>query len=243
MEKREMNEEVEINLGEIFSILLSRIGVIILSGVVVGMLCLIFSKFVMTPMYTSSTKIYVVSREGENSNLTYSDLQVGSLLTKDYVELVKSRTVLTQVITELNLDMTTSALADMITVSNSSDTRIITIRVEGPDPYQAQEIANSVRAIASSHICNVMNLEAVNVVDEADIPTAPSSPNVMKNAIIGVLIGFLVAVAVVIISYMADDTIKTPDDVERYLGMSVLASIPVVETEEMKRKKKRKKNT
>lgn len=241
MEQKETRDEVEIDIKAIIFLLMSRIWFIVLTGITVGLIFLIASKFIITPKYSSTTKVYVLSRENENNSLTVSDLQMGSQLTKDYVELVKSRTVLTQVISQLNLDMGTSALADMITVETPSDSRIINITVTSPDAYQAKDIANEVRSVAAEHICNVMALEAVNVVDEADIATSPSSPNVLKNTIIGGLIGVVLAIAVVVITYLSDDTIKTPDDVERYLGVSVLSSIPVMEADEKGRKKKKKK--
>jgi capsular polysaccharide biosynthesis protein len=145
------------------------------------------------------------------------------------------------VISDLDLDMSTSELSGMISVETPSDSRIINITVTNPDAYLAKDLANDVRSVAAEHICSVMDLEAVNVVDEANIPTSPSSPNVPRNTILGVLLGVLVAVAFILITYLSDDTIKTPDDVERYLGVSVLSSIPVVETAEKNKKKKKKK--
>lgn len=241
MGNKEAREEIEIDIGDVFSVLLAKIWFIILAGITVGLIFLMFSKFVLTPVYSSSTKIYVLNRDTDNQTLTYTDLQVGYSLTKDYLELVKSRTVLVQVITELNLDMETDALANMITVETPSDTRIITITVEDSDAYLAQKIANKVREIASEHICSVMDLEAVNIVDEANIPTEPSSPNVLRNTFIGIVLGIFIAVAIVVIAYLVDDTVKTPDDVEKYLGVSVLASIPVLENDAKNNKKKKKK--
>ncbi len=241
MGQKEVKDEVEIDIKEIVFILLSRIWFIVLAGITVGLMFLIVSKFIITPEYSSTTKIYVLSKENKNDSLTVTDLQMGSQLTKDYVELVKSRTVLTQVISELGLDMGTGELSGMITVETPSDSRIINITVTNPDAYLAKDIANYVRSVAAEHICSVMDLEAVNVVDEADISTSPSSPNVAKNTIIGTLIGVVIAMAVIVISYLADDTIKTPDEVERYMGVSVLSSIPVLESEEKGKKKKKKK--
>ena len=243
MEAKETREEIEIDIKEIVFILLSRIWFILLAGITAGLLFLIASKFILTPQYSSTTKIYVLSKENKNNSLTVTDLQVGSQLTKDYVELVKSRTVLTQVISELNLNISTGELAGMISVETPSDSRIINITATNPDAYLAKDIANEVRSVAAEHICNVMDLEAVNVVDEANIPTSPSSPNVLRNTIIGVLFGVLIAVVVIVITYLSDDTIKTPDEVERYMGVSVLSSIPVLDSEDNKnKKKKRRKN-
>lgn len=240
MEQNVTREEIEIDIKEILGVLLSKVWFIALLGVIVGIVAFVYSKYVIAPVYSSTTKVYVLTRQSTDANVTYTDLQTGSQLTKDYVELVKSRTVLTQVIAELDLSMSTGELADMIDVSAAIDTRIITITANSTDVYEAQKIADSVRSIASVHICSVMNLEAVNVIDEANLPTAPSSPNVKRNAVLGVLVGIILAMAIVVIRHLLDDSILTPDDVERYLELSVLASIPILE-DESKRKKKRKK--
>lgn len=240
MEQNATRDEIEIDIKEILGVLLSKLWFIILMGIVVGIVMFVYSKYVIAPVYSSTTKVYVLSRQSSETNVTYTDLQTGSQLTKDYIELVKSRTVLTQVIEELDLKLSTGELAGMIDVSAATDTRIITITVNSTDVYEAQKIADAVRSIASVHICSVMNLEAVNVIDEADLPTAPSSPNITKNGILGVLAGIMIAIVIIVVRYLLNDSIVTPDDVERYLGLSVLASIPVLE-DDSKRKKKRKK--
>ncbi|MCI8371260.1 MAG: protein-tyrosine kinase [Lachnospiraceae bacterium] len=232
-----VNDEIEIDLKEIVRVLLSKLWFILFLGVILGLILLIYSKYVVDPIYSSTTKVYVLSRQSD-ANVTYSDLQTGSQLTKDYVELVKSRTVLTQVLTDLELDMSTDELASMIDVNTTEETRIITIVVNNTDVYLAQKIANDVREVASAHICQVMNLEAVNTVDEANIPTRPSSPNVKRNTFMGFGLGIFMGIAIVLVIYLMDDSIRTPDDVERYLNVSVLASIPILE-DESKRKKKR----
>lgn len=239
MEQNTSRDEVEIDIKEILGVLLSKLWFIILLGIVVGIVAFVYSKYVVAPVYSSTTKVYVLARQSTEANVTYTDLQTGTQLTKDYIELVKSRTVLNQVIDDLELQKTVDELGKMIDVTTQTDTRIITITVNSTDVYEAQKIADAVRTAATVHICQVMNLEAVNVIDEADLPSAPSSPNVMKNSIIGVLIGIILAVVIVVIRYLLDDSIVTPDDVERYLGLSVLASIPILE-DESKRKKKRK---
>lgn len=239
MEQNTSHDEVEIDIKEILGVLVSKLWLIALLGIVFGIAAFVYSKYVVAPVYSSTTKVYVLARQSTETNVTYTDLQTGTQLTKDYIELVKSRTVLNQVIEDLELQKSVGELGQMIDVTTQTDTRIITITVNSTDVYEAQKIADAVRTAATVHICQVMNLEAVNVIDEADLPTAPSSPNVMKNTVIGALIGIVLAMAIIIIRYLLDDSIVTPDDVERYLGLSVLASIPVLE-DESKRKKKRK---
>ena len=173
--------------------------------------------------------------------MTYSDVQLGSQLTKDYAELINSRYVLEEVIQELALDMDYDVLLKKVSVSTPTDTRIVSITVEDSDPVMAMNIANAIREAASSHIQNVMDIEAVNVVETANMPTEKAGPSVVKWSLIGGIIGVLLVSAIVIIQYLMDDTIKTSDDVEKYLGLSTLALIPVaVEETENKKKKRRK---
>lgn len=170
MEQNQMNnDEIEIDLREIFSVLLSHLGIIILSGLVLGLVAIVGTKVFITPQYQSVTKMYVLAKQN-NDTLTSADMQTSTLLTKDYAEMIQSRTVTEAVIAQLGLDMTHEQLVKKISVSNTTDTRIITISVLDKDPYMARDIANAVRDTAAEHIKNVMNSEAVNVVDEANIP-------------------------------------------------------------------------
>lgn len=223
----------EIDLLEVFGQIWNNIVIVILSTVLGALLLYFISNNLMENKYQSSTKIYVLNQQ-EGQAVTYTDLQTGTQISKDYTQLVKSRTVATKVIAELDLNnvypdmknITPDKLAEMITVTAQQDTRIIQITVTDNNPTRAQDIANAVRNAAATHISSVMDIEAVNVVDYANLPEGPVSPKPVKNAIIGALLGFVLSVAVIIVIFLMDDTIKTPDDVERYLGLSVLASIP-----------------
>ena len=189
------NDEIEIDLREIFSVLLSHLGIIILSGLVLGLVAIVGTKVFITPQYQSVTKMYVLAKQN-NDTLTSADMQTSTLLTKDYAEMIQSRTVTEAVIAQLGLDMTHEQLVNKISVSNTTDTRIITISVLDKDPYMARDIANAVRDTAAEHIKNVMNSEAVNVVDEANIPAEKYSPSVSKNGLIGGVLGCMIAVAI-----------------------------------------------
>ena len=175
--------------------------------------------------------------------MTSSDLQTGTQLTQDYMELIKSRTVLEEVISVLNLDMTTDELASMVTTTNTENTRILTIQVENEDPELAREIADALRESASTKIKEIMDIEAVNTIEEANLPQEPSSPSVMKNTAIGGMLGIVLAVGVLVLIYILDDTIKTPDDVENYLGLNVLTSIPIQEGAPQKVKRMKRRST
>ena len=234
------NDEIEIDLGEVFHLVISKLGVIILSGILLGVLSIIGTMLFITPKYESTTKIMVLNKQ-DNNTLTSADMQTSTQLTKDYAELIQSRTVLEGVIAQLNLDMTYKKMLNKVSVETSSDSRIVSISVTDEDPYTASEIANAVRDMAAEHIQSVMDIEAVNVVDTANTPNEKASPSLAKNGVIGGLLGVIIAMAAVIIIYLTNDTIKVEEDVERYLGLSVLGSIPFSEKESRSKKKKSRK--
>lgn len=242
-------DEMEIDIRELFYVLIGKLHVILLAAILGIITGLFVSIVLMTPKYQSSTSIYVLNKQ-DDSTLTYSDLQTGTQITKDYTELVKSRTVMEKVINRLELNKTYEdmenigyrELAEMVDVSNKTDTRIITITITDTNPVRARDIADAVREAAADHIKAVMDIQAVNVVDYAEIPQTVISPNVMKNAAIGGLFLFVLACGIIVMYHLFDDTIKTPDDVEKYLSISVLGTIPFEEEFAEDKKKKRKKN-
>ena len=232
---------IEINLGELFSVLLGRAFLIISAGIFFGLAGLFVSKFVLHPVYDSTTKIYILNKE-ENQTVTYSDVQISTQLTQDYAELIKSRYVIEEVIQRLNLvDVDYEDLSKVLKVDTPSDTRIVAITARDEDPLMAMQIANCIREVASEHITNVMDIDAINVAETANVPTQKSGPSVMRWTIIAGFLGAVIIAFFAILEYLLDDTIKSNDDVERYLGLSTLALVPLT-TEETDKKKSKKKD-
>lgn len=232
------NDEMEIDLLELFHVLWSKALVILLSAVAVGLAAMLVTQIFLSPQYQSTTKMYILTQQN-NDTVTSSDLQASEQLTQDCAEMIQSRQVAESVISQLGLDLTAGGLLEKVTVTTSVDTRIITIDVQDEDPYLARDIANALRRIAADTIQDVMNIEAANVFEEANIPEEPVSPSEIKNTLIGVFLGFVIALAAVIISYLTNDTIRTSEEVERYLHLSTLGIIPLAEGE-VKNKKKNK---
>lgn len=240
-QNQQRNDELEIDLWEIIRVLWSRAPVIILSGIVLALVAIAGTKLFITPQYQSTTRMYVLAKQN-NDTLTNSDLQTSTLLTNDYAELIQSRTVTEAVIAQMNLDLTHEELLNKLEVTVPADTRILTISVTDPDPYMARDLANTIRDTASEHIQQVMDVEAVNVADEANIPEQPVSPNTMRNGLIAGVLGCVIAVAVILVQYLTNDTIKTSEDVERYLQLSTLGMIPLDENEKKNSKRDIRKN-
>jgi capsular polysaccharide biosynthesis protein len=240
---RNRDDIIEINMGELFAVLLGRAFLIISAGVFFALVGLFVSKFIMHPVYDSTTKIYILNKE-ENQTVTYSDVQISTQLTQDYAELIKSRYVIEEVIQRLNLvDTDYEGLSHVLRVDTPSDTRIVAITAKDEDPLMAMQIANCIREVASEHIANVMDIDAINVAETANVPTQKSGPSVARWTVICGLLGAVIIAFFAILEYLLDDTIKSNDDVERYLGLSTLALVPLTleETDKKKPQKRMKK--
>ena len=233
------NTDIEIDVLELFHVLLNKFWIILLAGIIAALAFVGGTILFITPQYQSTTKMYVLSKQ-DNNTITQQDMQTSLSLTKDYAELIKSRTITEGVIAQLNLDLTHEQLLGKVSVDSATDTRILSITVTDPDPYEACKIANAIRDVAANHIKNVMDIDAVNVVETANIPDQKSSPNISKNGVIGGLLGVLLSVAIILIAYISNDTIKTQEDVERYLGLSMLGTIPLTAADRKNKKKKQK---
>lgn len=231
----EQNEkEIEIDLVEIFHLLLSKLVVIVLCAVLVAAVAGIGTKFLITPQYESMSSLYILPTETDTVSM--QDIQVGSSLTKDFQELAVSRPVIEDVIKSLNLDVDYNALKDMITLENPADTRFLKIKVKNEDPRKAQEIAEEMSVSTANYVVKVMNMEKPSVAEQASLPSRPVSPSLPKNVVLGGLLGGILAVAVIVIRFLMDDTIKDEEDVKKYLGLNVLAALP--DTKESKRKRR-----
>ena len=234
------NDEIEINLWEIIGVLWKNAVIIILCGILFAAGAFAYTKVFVTPEYQSTTKMYVLSQQSSDT-ITQGDMQTSTYLTKDYAELIKSRTVTEAVIADLGLDMSSATLLSKISVSTPADTRVVEIRVIDEDPNKAAEMANEVRNAAGEHIQSVMNIEAVNTVEDANIPSYPISPNTMQNTVVGGMAGGIIIIAILIITYLTNDAIQTNDDIEKHLGLSVLGIIPLKEEDKKSRRRRKRK--
>ena len=232
-------DEIEIDLWEICLVLIHNLALIISVGIMVALGFFLFTQLLVTPTYESTTKIYILNKQ-ENASVTYSDIQLGTQLTKDYAELIQSRFVLEEVVQGIGLDLTYEQMKEKVSVTTPTDTRILAITVKDSDPVMAMKMANAIREAAAVHIMNVMDIQAVNVAETANMPMKKASPSVLKNTFIGGLLGVFLIIAVVLVRYLMDDTVKTPEDVEKYLQLSTLAVIPLNEGESEGKKKKKK---
>lgn len=235
---KQQQDMQQIDLMEVLHVMLSRFWLILFSGILVGICALIYTKATTTPVYTSSTKMYILSKTEDSAAVNSSDMSLSATLANDYAQLIKDRTVMESVVSELGLSMSAEALASRVNVTLPNSGRIVTISVSDPDPYMASKLANQVRDMGAMHIQEVMDTGAINVVEEANIPKTQTLGSYKRNGMMGALAGMVIAMAIIFIRFMMNDTIRRPEDVERYLGVSVLGSIPMMETGKKEKKRK-----
>lgn len=217
-------QEDEIDLLELFFVLKKRILALILAAIIGAGAMGVYSFFIATPIYSATSKLYVLSQS--TSLTSFADIQISNSLAQDYQEMIKSRVVISQVKMELGLEYSYKEMVDMIEVTNPSDTRILNITVNNPDPEEAAAMANSLANISKNKISEIMAVDQPNLFEKAIVPKKPIEPQKTKNIILGFLLGFALAAAVIIAQFLIKDLISSEEDVENKIGLNVLVAIP-----------------
>lgn len=218
-------QETEIDLLELLRRMMDNLKYIILATLLGALAMGVFSFYIATPKYKSIAKIYVVS--SKDSVVDLSALQIGTALTADYQEVFNTWEVHERVITNLALDYSYDEIQSMLTVTNPSSTRILSIEIQSEHPVEAANIANEYAEVAREYIAEKMSTDMPNVLSVALPSVAPFSPNKARNIAIGSALGLLAAVVAITIRFVTDDRIRTADDITKYTGMPILAIVPL----------------
>lgn len=216
----------ELDIRDLLSYFGNRLASFLAIVAFVVTLGCLYTVFIQDPVYTSKTSIILTGFSTEQSSITQSDLTVNSKLVSTYQEIVKSRRVLNQVVENLSLDYETFELAKTISVAAVNDTEIIEIAVTNEDPKEAYSIANEVASVFSKEAKDLYNLSNVSILDYAEIATTPSNMNILKQILVYIIVGIVLAFVILFVIYYFDTTIKSVQDVERKMGLTILGSVP-----------------
>lgn len=214
-------------LFELFVLLRKHLVLVIALPVAAGILTFIVAWFLPNE-YTASTTMYVLSREdsAEAEVLTQQDLSVGQMITNDVVTLIKSDRVKKDVARAVGLD----TIKDYkFTVTNTTNTRVITLDVTGRDPEMAANIANATVEEVSDVASEVMHLQSVNSIDPAVPPTSPSGPRRLLYSAVGAMAGLFLAVAIVVLRDMLDTRVRNGEEAEAIVGVPVVGHFPAID--------------
>lgn len=231
-------DEDTIDLMELFYRLLDGWKMILCLALVGAILAGALTVFVIKPEYRATATIYVVSRE--DSVINMSDLQLGSALTNDYAKVFNMWELHEMVISMLDLPYSYKAMRDRLTVTNDTNTRMLDISFSSGSPEEAADVANAYATVVCSFIEDRMMTSRPSIMSVARVPQNPVGPNKVRNVMLGMIIGFMLAAGIIVVRTLMDDKYKNEDDILKYTGLVVLASIPNDAEIEKKDKKQRR---
>ena len=214
-----------IDLKDMFSYFKSKISIIILFIVVVGIMGCLYGLFIQKPVYKSSTSIVLISESQTGATLTYNDVSLNQNLVSTYSEIIKSRRVLNQVIDNLSLDYSYSNLSNNVEVSSVTGTQIIKISVSDRNNKTAMKIADEIAKVFAKEIPELYNISNVNILDYAEAASNAYNANFIKQSIIYLLVGLVLGLGITFVMYYFDRSVKNISQVEEKIKLPVLATV------------------
>lgn len=218
------NEYNKLNLKDLMNTVLTRWYILIVLLVVCILAAVIYSNFIATPMYDSTGKLYIMKKQSEN--ISSSDLSVSLYLTKDYEELIVDKAVLDEVSDALDNKYSYAQLKSAVTVTNPENTRFLEITVKTPDAVDSKKIVDSICEVSQEKIVELLGIDQVTIIRKGDIASEPSSPNISGIIIKSIFVAFIAFAGIVVLICFLNDKINGPEDIEKYLDISVLGNIP-----------------
>lgn len=226
--KQHMEEnEIEIDLLELFYLLKGKLVLLLLSAFVCAGAAFTYVAFVVQPLYSSTSQLYILTKSTSLTSL--ADIQVGTQLTQDYLELIKSRPVVEEVMENLKIDSTYEEVLKQLAVDNPQNTRILKITARAEEPKTAKALADEFAEVSRKRISQIMCTDEPSVVAYGYASDVPVNVHVLRSSLIGAVLGVFIVSAIVIVLYLLNDTIQSSEDIEKYLGLNTLAAIPLQE--------------
>lgn len=222
------DQEVEIDLARLFYYLLKRWKSLVIAALIGAVLAAGYT-LVQPPQYESNSTLYVLSKS--TSITSVADLQLGTALTSDYVEIATSKPVIDTAIEKLKkkegIELTREEVKGMVEVSNKSDTRMLEITVTSDDADLSYKLADALTTAAVNQMASITQTDKPTIVEEPEVAEKAIDNGLYKHLAIGIVIGFVLLVGLYTVSFVVNDEIKTEEDVENFLQASVLGTIPV----------------
>ena len=228
----------EIDLRELFNIFWNKKFQIIVTVLIFAIIGIVYTLGFTTPKYTASTTLVLAmsgKKDDAENAITTTDVTLNSKLVPTYSKLVKSKKVVRQVLTNLNIDENEDIIKNSVSVTAEEDTEVLRIAVTHENPAYAAKIANEIAKVFSQMVNEIYKIDNVYLVDRAETPDKPSNIHHTKDVVLFAFVGFALSAAYVFILNMLDNTIKTAEDIEKLYGLPVLVSIPQIESFEVEK--------
>ena len=224
--------EEEIDLKNILQSFWDRkigMAIIILICVILGY---IYTTYFVSPVYTATATAILTSNSETSdgqSAVTQSEVTLNNSLLSTYRGIATSDSVVNSVISNLGLNISADVLKNQISVSSKENTQIINISVSNANPNEAAKIANEIRRVFAERVSEIYDIDNIKPLDDAKVPTAPSNINHVKDILLFTAGGLVLAIIYVVIANFFDNTVKSSSDIEKAIGINVIAEIPVYE--------------
>jgi len=217
-----------LDLRELFYMLVKHMRLIALLTVISVSVTALATIFLMTPTYETFTTLMLGKpvEELNASQVNNQGILTNQQLIGTYAEIAKSKVVINKVVNELGNTMTPAELRSKVSVTLLNNTAVIKVGVKDSDPERAAVIANAMAKTFMAEVSNIMKIENVQVIDPAEVPVNPISPRLLLNLAISLILGLMLGVFISFLIEFMDRSVKTPEDVQKYLGLPVLGMIP-----------------
>lgn len=224
----ENTQEIEIDLAKLFRSILSKLWLVVLVGLLAALGAYYYTSEMVTPTYSSTARVYIQNSQTIQSSA--SDLQSATTLKEDFQVLVKSDEVYRQVLESMGENGANyKSLRGKISLDNNT-TRFVDITVSDPDPVRAKKLADATAYVSRIKAKEILGVQDVAIMQLGSVSTSPSSPNMSQNIILGAVAGMLAVCAIIALVSLFNNKLTTVEDVEKYLGITVLGSIPDIKT-------------
>jgi len=223
----DVREMEEIDLLELLRAVLKYIRLIIVLCIVFGAGGFFGTKFLIAPTYTASTSIYLTPQINDTGSLDYNSQMANSKLVNNVVNLMTQNNIMSEVAKDVGLE-NASTVKKCITVSNQTDTEIVTVTATTGDPKLSKDIANGTVTTFINTMQKNLNVRNIEIVDKAKLSYVPSGPNIKKNTMMATLVGGVIGVGYAVLKFLLDNRLRTKEEAEKYLGIPVFAEFPEV---------------
>ena len=232
----------EISLGELVAVIIGKFWILILAGLLAAVAAYYYTAEMATPLYKSTARVYILNRQSSLST-SISDLNSAVTLKDDFKVLIKSNEVYRQVLESVGENPANyKSIKGQLSLDNN-ETRFVDITITDKDPVRAKLLVDAFAKVARKKAIEIMGVEDITIEEYGEIPIAPSSPEMSKNILLAVFAGVVLAAAIIIVTHIFNDSVRTPDDVEKALGICVLGSIPDISLLRRQKNRSRTKKT
>ncbi|WP_414732134.1 YveK family protein [Acetobacterium carbinolicum] len=223
-----METTKEVNFKELFEIIIKKWWLILLLTIIGFGAAYVYTIKYVTPVYEANTVLYIGQEGGSLGSIDVSlgQLNANSQLLVDYKQIAETRLVVNEVIKNLGLTISYDEFKENVIIESVSDSRLFTVGFRHSDPQVAKQIADELAKQLTVAVLQIVGVENIRILDQALVPQAPVSPNTLLNAVIGGLLGFFIALFVIILMFLINDTVRNDEDIENLINISVLGDIP-----------------